>query len=96
MPPVVTVFVHAIDTTVHRSVPPGWRWAVHVGGRPAHDLAGCVNASWEPDERNACIAGEQVGAAVVKALAMCGLQPTCQVFRLAADPIPADHDRISI
>jgi hypothetical protein len=88
--PTVQVYVHPIDTARHPSIPPGWRWAVHVGGRPPADLRCCVNAGWEPDRSNALLAGEQVGVAVTKAFAMCGLHPAYTVHELGHDPTPAD------
>ena len=92
----VTVFVHAIDTAAHPSVPGGyWRWAVHVGHNPT-DLRECVNAGGEPTAGEAHLAGEMVGVSVVKALELVGHAVRYRVVELGTDPIPAGTDRISI
>ena len=92
----VTVFVHAIDTAAHPSVPSGyWRWAVHVGHNPA-DLQECVNAGGEPSPQEARLAGEMVGVSVAKALELAGHPVRYRVVELPQDPIPAGNDRISI
>lgn len=93
---VVTVFVHQVDTTVHPTIPPGWRWAVHLGGNP-HDLRACLNAGWCPNDREAGMEGEAVGVAVVKALRLCGLAVSyAAVQLLERDPIPAGKDKLKV
>ena len=96
LPPVITVVVHEVNTEAHPTVPPGWRWAVQVGGGPPSDLDACANAGWEPSQQLAALAGEAVGAAAAKALRLCGLPARYAVLTLDHDPIPAGADRISI
>lgn len=96
LPPAVTVLIHPVDTGKHPTIPPGWRWAVMIGNRPPNDLDACANAGWEPDERSAAVAGEEVGAAACKALRMCGLPASYRVLTLPADPIDAGNDKITV
>jgi hypothetical protein len=87
---IVSVFVHQIDGDAHPSVPPGYRWAVHLGGNP-HDLRSCLNAGWCPSEQVAGLEGEAVGVAVVKALRMCGVECRYAALRrLDVDPTPVE------
>jgi hypothetical protein len=94
--PQVTVYVHEMDCTAHPAMTPGtWRWAVHVGGRPPHDLAHCVQAGGELDRGSAITAGDQVAAAVCVAMRIFGIPaspPT--VVELTTDPIPPGRDYI--
>lgn len=90
--PNVTVVVHPVDTTVHPSYQPGWRWAVMLGDRPLADVAGCVGALLCSTEAEAGLIGEQAGAAVVKALRAFGVDARYGVLRLDYDPIPAEAD----
>jgi len=92
--PIVTLYVHEINTVAHPATPPGWRWAVHIGGRGPADLDYCVNAGWGPDQQVAALTGEAVAVAAFKALRLCGLTPTSQTQVLDHDPIPAGADRI--
>ncbi len=84
---IVTVFVHPIDTDVHPTVPPGWRWAVHLGGNPK-DATACLNAGWCPTRSEASVEGEMVGVTVAKAVGRVAGQPIYQLVPLADDPIP--------
>jgi hypothetical protein len=90
--PEVTVVVHPIDLTQHPSYPPGWRWAVMVGGRPPTDLDFCVNAGHCMTEGEASLVGEQNGASATKALRLLGVPARYGFLRLDHDPIPAEAD----
>lgn len=91
---VVTVFIHAIDTEKFPTTPPGWRWAVHLGGNP-HDLGSCMNAGWCPTRTEAGIEGEMVGVAVAKAVSIAtGVRWRYFVNDLDYDPINAGEDFI--
>jgi hypothetical protein len=91
---VVTVFLHQVNTEAHPSVPPGWRWAVHLGGNP-HDLDACMNAGWCPDRLEAALEGEMVGVTVAKAVsAVTGVRWQYRVTELNLDPIAAGEDFI--
>lgn len=93
---VVSVFVHQVDTEVHTTVPPGWRWAVHLGRDPVN-MDACLNAGWSPNQRDAEFEGEKVSVAVVKALRMCGI--VCEWAPgqvLDRDPIPPQGDRLQV
>lgn len=88
----VMVVVHPIDTTVHPTYQPGWRWGVTVGGMPVNDLDYCVGAGHATSARQASVDGETVGAAVALALQHFGI-PARYVFqRMDWDPIPAEAD----
>jgi hypothetical protein len=83
----VTVFLHEVDVTAHPTVPPGWRWAVHLGGNP-HDVSKCMNAGWCPNKTEAALEGEMVGISVAKALKVTHSQEvTYRVQVLDVDPI---------
>ncbi len=75
-------------------MPPGWRWAVQVGGTPPTDLDYCANAGWCPTETEAWLEGEMVAAAAVKALRMFGIPAAYRRLPLDHDPIPAGGDRL--
>lgn len=90
--PEVTVVIHPINTEAHPTYPAGYRWAVHVGGGPFHDLSRCVNAGHETSEPMAGVAGESHGVAVAKALRIMGIPAKYSVTRLEWDPIPAEAD----
>lgn len=92
--PLVVVVVHAIDTDAHPSQPPGWRWAVMVGGRPPADLDWCANAGWCPTEQEAWLEGETCGATACRALRMLGVPAAYDRSRLDHDPIPAGCNRV--
>lgn len=95
--PEVAVFVHEIDTTAHPTYQPGtWRWAVMVGGRPPHDLDACANAGGERSLQAALDAGDQVAAAVTRALRVFGVPAgPPRRFVLNHDPIPAGGDHLN-
>jgi hypothetical protein len=88
--------VHEVDTAVHTTVPPGWRWAVMVGDGPHDDMSRCANAGWQPNLSGAELEGEMVAVAAVKALRMSGLDVRYEMTRLDYDPIPAEGDTIAI
>lgn len=88
----VTVVVHPVDTEVHPSYPPGWRWAVQVGGTGPADLDFCVGAGHEPDRGTAAVVGESHGAAACKALRLMGVPARYAKSELTWDPIPAEAD----
>lgn len=90
--PEVTVVVHPIDTEVHPTWPPGWRWQVMLGRGPLSDYGRLVGALIHSDEGEANIIGEQAGAAVTKALRMLGIPAKYGYLRLGYDPLPADAD----
>lgn len=94
--PQVTLVIHPIDTAAHPTVPPGWRWAVQLGGTRPSDTDGCVNAGWCPSQREASLEGEQVSVTVVKALRAYGIPAAFAVLQLDNDPIPAGADRVSV
>ncbi|MFN0088678.1 MAG: hypothetical protein ACKVWR_00190 [Acidimicrobiales bacterium] len=88
----VVVVVHEIDVETHPSCPPGWRWCVQLGGAPYDDARRWLNAGWEPSERLARLAGEQVATAIDRAFALLGVRPPAPltVVRLDADPCPPE------
>jgi hypothetical protein len=90
--PEVAVIVHPIDPEAHPTYPPGWRWAVHVGGRPPADLDYCVQAGSAESEPEASAAGEMVGAAVAKGLRILGIPARYGYIRLGYDPLPSSAD----
>lgn len=90
--PDVAVIVHPVDRTQHPTYPPGYRWAVMVGGRPPADLDYCANAGHAPTETLAMTVGESHAAAVVKALRMQGFPAVLRRCVLTWDPIPAEAD----
>jgi hypothetical protein len=94
--PVVTTFVHAINAAAHPSIPPGWRWAVHLGDPDPERLDGCANAGWCPTENEAALEGEMVAVTVVKSLRMFGIPVEYQLVRLDRDPIPVGADLVSL
>jgi hypothetical protein len=94
--PEVTLVVHEIDSDAHPAFAPGtWRWAVHVGGRPPHEVDYCVQAGGERSRGRALDVGDQTAAAVTQALRIFGI-PAGQpgLLPLDHDPIPAGGDRI--
>lgn len=90
--PDITVVVHPVDTAVHPSYPPGYRWAVMAGGKRPADLDYCVQAGHERNIDMAMMAGESHGAAATKALRLLGIPALYGVLRLAWDPLPAEAD----
>jgi hypothetical protein len=90
--PEVTVVVHPVDVTVHLTYPPGWRWAIQVGGRPPTDLDYCAGAGHCPTESEASMAGEEAGSTATKALRMLGVPARYAYLRLGYDPMPAEAD----
>lgn len=94
--PVITLVVHEVDTAAHPSVPPGWRWAVQVGGGRVDDISRCAQAGWAADEAEAWRQGEVVALAAVQAVRTFGVPAGYQQLRLRHDPIPVGHDRLRI
>jgi len=90
--PEVTVFVHPISCDVHPTYPPGFRWAVHIGGGPPDDLDRCAIAGHQYKVRMARMVGESHGAAACRALRLMGIAATYRVSVLGWDPIPAEAD----
>jgi hypothetical protein len=88
----VVVTVHPIDTSIHPSYPPGWRWGITVGGKPINDLDYCVGAGHAPTERDAALRGEETGAAIVLAMRKFGIVAQYGFQRMTWDPIPASAD----
>lgn len=93
--PAVAVVVHSIDVEAHPTVPPGFRWAVQVGGTPPSDMNYCANAGWAPDKRTALLEGETCGATAVRALRMLGVPAEYAIVELDHDPVPAGADRVN-
>lgn len=102
----ITLFVHRVDTDAHPTVPPGWRWAVHLGGNP-FDLTRCLQAGWTPDngpdgrcvygQAGAEMDGAQAGMAAVNAVwQVTGVKPTWHTTLLEYDPIAAGADPIKV
>lgn len=90
--PEVTVYISPVDVAAHPTYPPGYRWAVHVGGTPPTDLDHCAMAGWEADQGTAGTSGEMVGAAITRALRMLGIATRYSVQTFGWDPVPADAD----
>jgi hypothetical protein len=88
----ITVVVHPVNTQVHPGYPPGWRWAVMVGGTRPSELDFCANAGHCPTDAEAAFTGEQAGATATKALRMLGIPARYGLLRLGYDPIPAEAD----
>lgn len=94
--PVVTLVVHPIDTAVHPTVPPGWRWAVMLGDGSPSDMDRCANAGWCPSRGEASLEGEMVAVTATKALRAFGVPVSLRTLTLDSDPIPAGGDRIHV
>lgn len=93
----IRLVTHQVDTAVHPTVPPGWRWAVMVGDAAHDDMSRCANAGWCPTALEASLTGETVAVAAVKACRMLGLDTVrYEQVRLDYDPIPAGHDTVTI
>lgn len=90
-------YVHPIDVDYHRTVPPGYRWAVHCQTLPG-DLAGCLNAGWEPTRQGAAMAGEAACVVGVRAARLAGVSGANQIETayLAFDPTSGLPDNITI
>ena len=92
--PKIVVGVHPIDTQVHPTYPPGWRWCVMVGdGAWSETLERCANAGWAHDREEAIRLGDLAGVTVCEAFRLLGggLQ-WGGVIVLDHDPIPAEND----
>lgn len=94
--PEITLVVHPIDTTAHPTVPPGWRWAVQVGGGRPDDVERCAQAGWTPTEAEAWAHGEPVAVAAVQACRTFSVPVSFRRLRLLRDPIPPGGDRIRV
>lgn len=89
----ICVVVHPINTLAHPTVPPGWRWAVHISGS-ADDVRSCVNAGWAPDRNEAARLGEAVAVCGVAVARLLGAEAYIITDYLEGDPIPAGRDLI--
>lgn len=94
--PQVTVVVHPVNCDVHPLCPPGFRWAVMVGGVGPTELKFCVNAGHDRAAGMAAIIGESHGVAVVKGLHIMGIRVKYTVLHLDYDPIPAEADNLPL
>lgn len=92
----VTVVVHPIDCDVHPTYPPGFRWAVMVGGVGPAELEFCVNAGHDRTADGAAVTGESHGVAVVRGLRIMNVTAKYAVMRLDYDPIPAEADNVPL
>jgi hypothetical protein len=90
--PMVEVVVHPIDQAEHPTYQAGYRWAVMVGGVPAHDLDYCASTGHAENQQQACVDGETVGVAAARSLRMMGIPARYSFRRLDWDPIPASAD----
>jgi len=89
MNPSIVVTVHPINTEVHTTVPPGFRWAVEWTGST-------LNAGWEPSQHAALLAGEASMVCAVRAARMCGAVVGHESVILDHDPIGSGSDHISV
>lgn len=94
--PDVVLYVHPVDTAVHTTVPPGWRWAVHAGGGRPGDVSRCANAGWTPTRQAALSEGEQNAATAVKVARAFGVPAAYRLLDLDYDPIPAGADGVTV
>jgi hypothetical protein len=92
---IVGVVVHQINTLVHPTIPPGFRWAVHVG-TAWDDMTSCLNAGWAPNAAEAAITGEGAAVCAVKVARILGHDLTIASTMLDHDPIRAGNDLIQI
>lgn len=92
----IRLVLHEIDTVIHPTIPPGWRWAVMVGAVEHHDMSACANAGWCPSETEAALEGEMVAVTAVKVARMLGVPVSYEQVRLDYDPIPVDGDLVTI
>lgn len=94
-PPLIC-YVHPIDVELHRTVPPGYRWAVMVGPGSPSDVDRCANAGWAPDARTAEAEGDQNAATAARAAQLLGLPVRyAGVQHLDYDPIPPGADQLN-
>ncbi len=96
MATLVTVFIHEFDTEMHPTVPPGWRWAVHIGSGVPGDVTYCANAGWVPSEKEAMAEGEQAASTASATAKILGTETTLRVIRLDHDPILPGADRVTV
>lgn len=92
--PVVLLVVHPIDTDRHQGWPAGFRWGVHVGSYPVHDLRFCVNAGYCQMRDEAVRVGDLCAAAVTQALRVFGVPASLSYRFLDVDPLPPDANTI--
>jgi hypothetical protein len=88
----VVVIVHPVDVSAHPTYPPGYRWAVMVGGRQPADLDRCVGAGHAPSQLEAATIGESHGSSACLALRMFGINAEYALKGLDFDPIPSEAD----
>lgn len=93
----LTVVVHPIDTAAHPTNPPGYRWALMLGGAAqANQMDRCANAHWAPTRAEAETEGDRNGASATRVLQMLGTEARYGgVEHLQYDPIPAGADRLN-
>lgn len=91
----IGVVVHPINTLAHPTVPPGFRWAVHVG-ESWSDLSTCLQAGWEPDQAGAALAGENAAVVGVKVANLCGQHAELKTTLLEFDPIGVGKDFVTV
>lgn len=91
----IRVLVHPIDTVRHPHIPPGFRWAVHVGERWS-DMETCLNAGWEPTVSAAAIAGEAAAVCAAKVALLHGTDVDARTVELEHDPVEQGNDRIVV
>ena len=92
----IGVCVHEVNTLAHPTVPPGWRWAVHVGDDWA-DTKRCLNAGWEPTQAAALLAGEAAGVCAAKVAQLLGASGVeLRSFVLDRDPVKPGADLIRV
>lgn len=87
--PCVTVITHPIETEAHPGTPPGYRWAVQVGGQPASDLRFCANAGHAQTKDEALFIGDRCAATAVVALRIFGVQVMLKYLDIDHDPVPS-------
>lgn len=84
-----------IDTDLHPTVPPGYRWAVSTNEDPS-DVSACLGAGWAPDESSAAWIADQSATIAACAYRMAGGTASVATQALDYDPIPAEADELSI
>lgn len=91
----ILLVVHPIDIVAHSTIPPGYRWAVmfcQQGNADLTDMSRCLNAGYAASQLDACLFGEAVQVAVVKALHMVARPCDMSSQILDHDPIPSGGD----
>jgi hypothetical protein len=94
--PDVTCVFHPIDPDKHPDAPPGWRWAVQLGGTRPSNIEFTANAGWAPDRESALATGDTCAATVVVALKTFGIQARLRYLELDSDPVPVGEERVRV